>query len=73
MTLLAHIKTGLGRVELHHEAGKFTTRRRFTSAVDRQEKWSTVPLLPGRAREWYELCAERGAVHADWPEGVGHV
>jgi hypothetical protein len=70
MSLLAHVKTDLGRVELHHEAGVFTTQRRFTSAFDGDQRTTTVRLIPERAREWYELCAESGAVHADWPEAV---
>ncbi len=69
MTLLAHVNSSLGRIELHWNGSSFTTRREFRSAVDGRPR--TTQILHGRrsAKEWYELAEREGAVHEPFPEG----
>ena len=69
MSLLATVKTDVGKVELHHEAGVFTTRGRLTCDA-RADSTCTILITCERALEWWELAQERGAVHADFPEAA---
>jgi hypothetical protein len=71
MTLLSHVSTSLGRIELHWSGAAFMTRRTFRSAIDGRPR--TTQILHGRksAREWYELAEREGAVHEPFPEGGG--
>lgn len=75
MSLLSSITTELGRIELHHEGGRFFNRR-----VYRTEKLDTlfgprdeivpvqIPLSREQALGWHELAHKKGRVHADFPE-----
>jgi hypothetical protein len=67
MSLLATVATRLGRVELHHEDGRFETRGWYVDP-DGEQHPSVIPVFAESAREWFDLCAERGAVHADFPD-----
>lgn len=67
MSLLATVATRLGRVELHHEDGRFETRGYYTDP-DGERHPSVIPVFEGSAREWWNLASERGAVHADFPD-----
>ena len=70
MSLLASVKTGLGRIELHHNGQTFTTRRTYSSATDGTERVVTILHSRRSAEEWYELAQEGGTVHAPFPEAV---
>lgn len=75
MSLLSSITTELGRIELHHEGGRFSNRR-----VYRSEKAETlfgprdeivpvtIPLSREQALGWHELAHKKGRVYADFPE-----
>jgi hypothetical protein len=62
------VVTELGRVELHYEQGRFTTRREFRSAIDGRPRTTTIMHSRRSALEWHELAEREGAVHADFPE-----
>ncbi len=72
MSLLGHVTTELGPVELHHTDGRFTTRRvvetRRTPFFRKDSIVSTIVISREGAREWYELCARRGVVFRAFPE-----
>jgi hypothetical protein len=72
MTLLAHVNSSLGRIELHWSGAAFTTQREFRSAVDGRKRTTTIMHSRRSALEWYELAEREGAVHAPFPEGDGH-
>lgn len=71
MSLLSAVNTELGRIELHHKDGRFTTRRVVPDArPERSGRTSVCTILVDRksAREWHELAERRGAVHVPFPE-----
>jgi hypothetical protein len=71
MSCLAAVNTELGRIELHHEDGRFTTRRVVPDArPERSGRTSvcTIPIDREGAREWHELAERRGAVYDALPE-----
>jgi hypothetical protein len=70
VSLLSHINTSIGRIELQHENGRFTTRRAYTSCVDQTERVCIILISRESALEWYELAERNGAVHAVFPEEV---
>lgn len=75
MSLLATVRTDVGKVELHHEAGMFTTQRvvRGIEAellTSRPSYVCTILVSRESALEWYELAKDGGAVIAAFPEEV---
>ena len=72
MSLLATYKTKLGKVELHHENGSFTTRG-VTRGIDavvlcgHQSYVTTILITAERALEWYELAESQGHVYLPFP------
>lgn len=69
MSLLAHVKTDLGRIGLHWDGSSFTTQREFRSAVDGQPRTTQILQSRRSAKEWYELAERDGAVHEPFPQG----
>lgn len=73
MTLLAIVKTKLGKVELHHERGVFTTRG-VTRGIDavvlcgHQSYVTTILITAERALEWWELAEDEGHVYLPFPQ-----
>ncbi len=70
MTVIAVVKTELGRIRLVEDEGLFFTTRNFTSALDGKLLVSTIHISPAKAAEWYELAEEQGAVLAPFPVAV---
>lgn len=69
MAMLGYVATDLGPVELHHDGGRFTTRRTFHDGQDaRRTHVSIILVTPESAREWWELCARRGVVYGEFPD-----
>jgi len=72
MSLLATVKTRLGKVDLHHERGVFTTRG-VTACPDIehlcgiQSYVTTILITAERALEWYELAESQGHVYLPFP------
>ena len=67
LTLLADVNTDLGKIELHHEDGSFTTVGEYTSPLDGETHVTTIPIFRESAREWWDLCERRGAIHQPFP------
>jgi len=75
MSCLAAVNTALGRVELHHEDGRFTTRRVVDHlepepCAGRHSHVCTILLDRERALEWHELAERQGTVYETFPEAV---
>ena len=73
MSYLARFTTHLGPVELHHEAGRFTTRRTVepieATLFSKAESYvCTILIDRERAQEWYELAERQGCVYVAFPE-----
>ena len=73
MSLLATVKTDLGKVELHHESGVFTTRR-VVRGIDAElltghrSYVSTILITAERALWWWELAESEGHVYQPFPQ-----
>lgn len=73
MSLLATVKTGLGRVDLHCEDGVFTTRG-ITRGIEaeilcgRQSYVTTILITAERALWWHELAEDEGHVYLPFPQ-----
>jgi len=71
MTALGHFETGLGRITLHHDGGRFETRSTYTDAVDHvTRRECPVPQSRSAAWDWYLLMDERGATLGAFPVEV---
>jgi hypothetical protein len=73
MSLLGHMTTKLGDVELRHGGGVFVTRRVFDDSdlklfTGEATHISVVPLDRERAQRWYELMQREGVVYTEFPE-----
>lgn len=73
MSLLATIKTALGKIELHHESGRFTTRRVVRGVESEvlsghRSYVSTILIDRERAAEWYALAEGGNSVHQPFPQ-----
>lgn len=68
MRLLGSVQTHLGRVELHHEDGRFETRGTYTDAIVGTERESVVVEYGADAEWWYSHCEANGVVFAPFPE-----
>ena len=67
MTVIAVVKTELGRILLVEDEGLFFTTRNFTSALDGKLLVSTIHISPEKATEWYELAERVGATWREFP------
>jgi hypothetical protein len=75
MSRLSAVHTALGRVELHHEDGRFTTRRvvrcvEATLLTGGRGYVCEILLDRERARAWHELAERQGTVYEEFPEAV---
>ena len=68
MSILGHCQSGLGRITLHHDAGRFETRSTYTDATDGVTcRETVVPHSRAGAHEWFDLMEDRGAVLGAFP------
>jgi hypothetical protein len=68
--LLGRVQTALGPIELDFSGGVFTTSSTYHDCVTGQKRDTIIVIGHENAREWWELCRERGAVYAEFPEEV---
>lgn len=71
MIVLGRVKTQLGAVELDYGSGIFTTSGTYADAITGETRESIIVVGEESAREWFDYCAERGAVFGEFPEAVG--
>jgi len=72
MSLLATYKTKLGKVNLHHENGRFETRGVIVCPdVEHpcgvQSYVTTIHISAKGALEWWELAEDEGHVYLPFP------
>lgn len=67
MAVLGHVRTDIGRIQLHWDGERFTTVRTYVDFLLPKLRETIVLEPPETALEYYELCEQDGAVFAPFP------